>query len=156
MINLPANQIASEYDAIFAACLTEDELAIVISGIDFAPMNGALVAYITASADNAINRIRRNAPAVNVNEREFNRIKDAARGTVRFERFEDYVIIAHCTSASEISTHGKVTHTSWYAAIYCNDALVIRADFDSQLTYQALNSWVSASIVADMKKKRSN
>ena len=156
MINLPANQIASEYDAIFAACLTEDELAIVISGIDFAQMNGALVAYITASADNAINRIRRGAPAVNTNEKEFNRIASAARGTVRFERFEDYVIIAHCTTVVEASVCGWLPLTSWYAAIYCNDALVVRADFDSQLTYQALNVWISASIVADMKKKRSN
>lgn len=58
-----ANQIAAEYDAIFAACTSEAELGAVISGIDFAPMTGALVAHITASADNAINRIRRTATA---------------------------------------------------------------------------------------------
>lgn len=61
MQSMTSNQIAAEYDAIFAACTAEAELQAVIDGIDFRGMSGALVAHITASADNAINRIRRDA-----------------------------------------------------------------------------------------------
>jgi hypothetical protein len=100
-------------------------------------------------ADKADNR---EAP-ISADEKEFNRIASAARGTVRFERSEDYVIIAHCTTVVENTICGYLPLTSWVSAIYRNDDKIARAEFNSGLTYQTLNSWISASIVADIKKR---
>lgn len=60
---MSANEIATGYDAVFAACQTEQEVSDVVSGINFTPMPAGLVAHITASAENAIARCRRNTPA---------------------------------------------------------------------------------------------
>lgn len=60
-MSMSSNQIAREYDAVFAASQTEAELNAVVSGIDFTPMSAPLVAYITASYENALARVRRAA-----------------------------------------------------------------------------------------------
>ncbi len=92
---------------------------------------------------------------VSADEKEFNRIASAARGTVRFERGEDYVIIAQCVTSEEISTYGKVRHTSWYVSLNYRGEFVTRREFGGMVEYDAVNSWIVASIVTD-SKKRSN
>lgn len=150
------NTIASEYDAIFAACSTEAEIDAIVSGIDFVPMNGALVAYITASYDNAVARIRRAqaaafAPTADdraAESAEFDRLFLARRGTLRIER-GDYVIIAHCHTVEQIEfVIVQPARWRWYVSLNYRDVLVTRTELTARASYDDLNNWIIDAIFA--------
>lgn len=74
---------------------------------------------------------------------EFERIKAAKRGTLRYERGEGYVIIVHCSSYQTIEGC-LIDHTSYHASIYNNARLTDHREFDSTLTDEQLHEWITA------------
>lgn len=85
-------------------------------------------------------------------EAEFNRLKAAGRGTLRFERLvndRDYVIIAHFHTSALYPYP-----TNIFVAIYHNDRLVgDRREFDNKLTADALEAFVMGRVIVSQLKK---
>lgn len=149
----------AEYTAIFNACSSLSELYDVASGIDWGKLDGVTVARITAACEATEAKLKSQAIDARIteigtelrqrdeeqeaaNEAEFNRIFVAGRGTVRIERNDDYVALAHCVTTEE----NRIRSTRWFVQVYCNDRFVARAEFDALLTYAAFSAFV-ASIV---------
>lgn len=138
---MTANQMIEEYTAIFNACGSIAELYDVMSGIDWGKLDALTVAQITNAFELAEAAIKDHA--------EFDRIKAAKRGTVRIER-GDYVIIAHCSTYETIE-FTKLEHTTWYVSVNFEGDPIKRAEFNSDLTWQALDTYITAIVVQHSK-----
>lgn len=75
-----------DYDPVFAAASSETELTSIHADIDFAGMTPARIAYVNASYENALDRVRR-APVVAEAAAKRQRVIDRALETGR--RYED-------------------------------------------------------------------
>lgn len=84
---------------------------------------------------------------------EFERIKAATRGTVRIERAEDYVIIAHCQTAQYFDV-APMSITVWYVSVNFNGMPIKRREFDRTLSYDALEAFIVATISAHQKTRQ--
>lgn len=83
---------------------------------------------------------------------EFERIKQAKRGSVRLERDDDYVIVAHCHTVDYIEVT-LVSFTCWYVSINYKGDPIKRAEFDDlQFSYDALEAFSVGVIVQHQKE----
>mgnify|MGYP001599851301 CR=1 FL=1 len=76
---------------------------------------------------------------------EFNRMKEAKRGTVR-EEVDDYVLIVHCSSYTTYEMECEHDNMKWFASVNCCGRHLIRADFDCFLTAEQVLSWFYGQI----------
>lgn len=71
-------------------------------------------------------------------EREFTRVNDAGRGSIRVE-CGDYVVLGHCATADYVGSH---TAKTWFISVYHDDRLVSRHERNN-LDYGTFASWCS-------------
>jgi hypothetical protein len=83
---------------------------------------------------------------------EFDRIKTARRGSVRLERANDYVIVAHCHTISLI-VNTPIRDTRWYVSISFNERQIARMETnDTDFTYDALETFIASAITTHQKE----